>query len=105
MTLDPALLSHPAVVTAIIVILALLTVWTILRFVARVVAGLLLTGLLVVGLVVAVGRLTGRPPATVVAVAVEAVTAEATRVARDLPAFADFGRLDRMGEPRPSPRP
>lgn len=83
--------------TILVVTLAVLVIWTLLRFVARLIAAAIIVGVLLAGLVVLAGRLSGRPPAVVVDAVIATVTAEATRTAHDLMQVEDYGRLDRMG--------
>lgn len=90
--------------TILVAILAVLVVWTLLRFAARLIAAAIIVGLLLAGLAVLAGRLTGQPPAAVVDAVIATVTAESTRTARDLRQVEDFGRLDRMGR-TPTPLP
>jgi hypothetical protein len=92
--------------TVVVIIVAVLAAWAALRFVARVVAGVVLAGLLLAGLLVLAGRATGQPPAAVVGTVVTSISAEATRTRQAVPAWEDLGRADRMGRsPAPAATP
>jgi hypothetical protein len=100
----PNLPINDTTVTIVVVILVALVVWTLLKFVARLIAAAIIVGLLLVGLAMVAGRLTGQPPEAVVDSVIATVTAESTRTARDLLGRDDFGRLDKMGlTPTPAP--